>query len=72
MTAWPVDDRPLSRAERRELQRLLNARGHDIGEVDGLLGEKTRAAISAEQTKFGWPVTGRAGEKLLLRLRPLK
>lgn len=69
VTAWPVDDRPLSRAERRELQRLLNARGHDIGEVDGLLGEKTRAAISAEQTKFGWPVTGRAGEKLLLRLR---
>ena len=42
---WPTDDPPTSRAERRELQRLLIARGHDVGEPDGAVGAKTRAAI---------------------------
>jgi lytic murein transglycosylase len=37
-TAWPTDDPPLSRAERRELQRLLTARGFDVGEPDGRVG----------------------------------
>ena len=32
-TPWPTDDPGLSRAERRELQTLLAARGHDIGEL---------------------------------------
>ncbi|MBL8309828.1 MAG: lytic murein transglycosylase [Burkholderiales bacterium] len=69
LTPWPIDDRGLSRTERRELQRLLAARGHDIGEVDGLLGEKSRVAVRAEQTRLGMRVTGRAGEHLLARLR---
>jgi lytic murein transglycosylase len=66
---WPTDDPGLSRAERRELQHLLIARGHDIGEVDGMLGERSRAAIRAEQQRLGQEPTGRAGQKLLAALR---
>lgn len=68
-TAWPTDDPGLSRADRRELQTLLLGRGHDIGAVDGQLGEKSRAAVRAEQQRLGWPVDGRAGQKLLRALR---
>ena len=58
-----------SRAERRELQGLLLMRGHDIGAIDGMLGDKSRAAIRAEQTRLGFEATGRAGRKLLKALR---
>lgn len=67
--AWPTDDAGLSRAERRELQTLLVARGHDIGEVDGRLGTRSREAIKAEQSRLGWEADGRAGQKLLRALR---
>ena len=70
-TAWPTDDPGLSRADRRSLQTLLLMRGHDIGEVDGALGEKSRAAIKAEQARLGWAVDGRAGQRLLQTLRQL-
>ena len=46
------------------------ARGHDIGEVDGRLGTRSRDAIKAEQERLGWEVDGRAGQKLLQALRP--
>ena len=68
-TPWPTDDPGLSRAERRELQGLLLMRGHDIGAIDGMLGEKSRAAIRAEQSRLGVEATGRAGQKLLKALR---
>ena len=68
-TPWPTDDPGLSRAERREVQTLLIARGHDIGEVDGMLGEKSRTAIRAEQQRLGQEASGRAGQKLLKALR---
>jgi hypothetical protein len=67
--AWPTDDAGLSRAQRRELQTLLIARGHDIGEVDGRLGTRSREAIKAEQSRLGWETDGRAGQKLLDALR---
>jgi glucose-6-phosphate 1-epimerase len=65
---WPTDDPGLSRAQRRELQRLLLERGYDIGEVDGVIGSATRAAILKEQTRLGWNVDGRAGQRLLSAL----
>ena len=68
-TPWPTDDAGLSRAERREVQLLLTLRGHDIGPVDGALGQKSRAAIRAEQERLGHAVNGRAGQKLLAALR---
>lgn len=68
-TPWPTDDPGLSRAERRELQRLLRARGYDIGEVDGVLGTNTRRAIADLQRQLGWQADGRAGRRLLEHLR---
>jgi lytic murein transglycosylase len=64
-TPWPTDDPGLSRAERRELQRLLIARGHDIGAVDGVIGTRTRKAIEAFQAASGLEVDGRAGRRVL-------
>lgn len=69
ITPWPTDDAGLSRAERRELQTLLAARGHAIGAVDGMLGDASRSAIRSEQQRLGQPVDGRGGQKLLSALR---
>ncbi|GAB3332756.1 lytic murein transglycosylase [Marilutibacter aestuarii] len=66
---WPTPDPGLSRRERRELQELLLARGHDIGEVDGMIGSATRAAIKLEQARLGMPVDGRGGRRVLEALR---
>lgn len=69
-TPWPTDDPGLSRAERREVQTRLIQLGHDIGEVDGALGERSRAAIRIEQARLGQAVSGRAGQLFLAALRP--
>ncbi|ENO90041.1 lytic murein transglycosylase [Thauera linaloolentis 47Lol = DSM 12138] len=67
--AWPTDDAGLSRAERREVQRLLIARGHDIGEADGMIGARTRDALKQVQAELGLIADGRAGQKVLNALR---
>lgn len=69
VTAWPTDDPGLSRAERRELQQLLAARGHDIGAPSGVLTTRTRAAVEREQLRLGMAMTGRPGQRLLRALR---
>jgi len=46
---------PLTGEEMQSLQRKLEARGHDVGGIDGILGAKTRAAVQAEQTRLGLP-----------------
>jgi len=68
-TAWPTDDAGTSRAERREIQQALLKRGYDIGEVDGLIGAKSREAISEFQKTNGLTVNGRAGQQVLKALR---
>ncbi len=69
-TARPTDDPGLGRVERKQLQELLLARGHAIGEADGLIGTLTRRAIVAEQQRLGLqPQDGRAGMKILQALR---
>ncbi len=66
VTPWPTDDPGLGRGERRQLQVLLLARGHAIGEADGMIGTLTRRAIVAEQQRLGMqPQDGRAGRKIL-------
>jgi lytic murein transglycosylase len=67
--AWPTDDPGLSRADRRELQTLLLARGYGLGAVDGLLTPRTRAAVKVEQVRLGQAATGRPGQRLLAALR---
>lgn len=70
VSPWPTEDPGLSRGQRRELQELLIARGHDIGEADGIIGTRTRHAIVAEQQRLGLePADGRAGQRILDALR---
>jgi len=48
---WPDGVRPIAEPDRKELQRLLAAKGYDIGDVDGILGPRTRAAVRDYQKK---------------------
>ncbi|MEZ5888602.1 MAG: lytic murein transglycosylase [Paracoccaceae bacterium] len=41
--------------EMKRLQERLAARGHDVGKIDGILGEKTREAVQTEQERLGLP-----------------
>ncbi|AMJ60752.1 lytic murein transglycosylase [Bosea sp. PAMC 26642] len=66
---WPTDDLPLSREQRRELQRLLIGRGYNVGEPDGAVGALTRTAIKEIEAKLGMAQTGRPGEKVLRALK---
>jgi lytic murein transglycosylase len=68
-TPWPTDDPGLSRAGRRELQTLLAQRGYDVGQPDGAIGAKTKAAIADVQRRSGLPVDGRASTKVLEALK---
>jgi membrane-bound lytic murein transglycosylase B len=67
--AWPSAEKPLARAEREELQRLLAARGHDTGGFDGIMGDQTRAAIRSTQRTLNLPQDGHPSLELLQRLR---
>ena len=68
-TAWPTNDQGTSRMERREIQNYLLKRGYDIGNADGLIGDKTRQAIQTEQARLGLSQTGRAGQQILKAFR---
>ncbi len=69
-TAWPTDDPGLGRDERRQLQTLLLARGHDIGSADGMIGNASRRAIQVEQRRLGWAdADGRPGQRILRALQ---
>jgi peptidoglycan lytic transglycosylase B len=67
--SWPRHERVLSRDERLELQQLLARRGYDVGEPDGHLGAKTRAAIRHFQARIGQVPDGFASAIVLDRLR---
>jgi membrane-bound lytic murein transglycosylase B len=64
-----ADNRPLSREQVMEMQRLLAARGLDVGDSDGLPGAQTRRAIRAWQKAAGLPADGYASPGLLEQLR---
>jgi len=66
---WPRHERVLSRSERYELQQLLAERGYDVGEADGRLGGRTRAALRAFQAAAGHVPDGFASGAILERLR---
>ncbi len=67
--AWPVGDRPLSRGEREELQRLLSSLGLYAGSIDAEIGSGSRAGIRAFQQRVGMAVDGQASLFVLERLR---
>ena len=66
---WPRGDRALSLAERMEVQRRLNALGHDTAGIDGRHGPATVAAVQAWQRANGLPPDGYINADLLARLR---
>jgi membrane-bound lytic murein transglycosylase B len=67
--SWPRYERVLSRDDRLELQQLLARRGYDVGEPDGRLGAKTRAAIREFQARNGKIPDGFASGVILDQLR---
>lgn len=66
---WPVDEPLLSLDEREELQQRLVDRGLLAGNVDGVIGLKSRKAIRAFQLEVGLPADGFATKALLAELR---
>jgi membrane-bound lytic murein transglycosylase B len=66
---WPREERALSAQERFELQQRLTTLGFNLGDPDGLLGAKTRAAIRDFQIRAGLIPDGYASAELLDRLR---
>ena len=63
--AFPPDVNGMTIDQRQALQRGLTAAGFDTQGSDGVIGAKTRAAISAYQTSRGLPVTGEPSLELL-------
>jgi lytic murein transglycosylase len=60
---------PFGYKEILELQKLLAARGYDVGKVDGKLGAGTRKAVKAAQLKLGLPADSYPTPELVRRLR---
>jgi lytic murein transglycosylase len=58
----------ISFEDTRQLQELLQKRGHDVGRLDGVLGLKSRTAIRLEQIKLNLPADGWPTAELLTRL----
>jgi membrane-bound lytic murein transglycosylase B len=68
-TPWPVKEPQLNNAQTAELQRLLQARGHAMGKIDGKIGKGTRKAVQIEQKKLGMVPDGHPSPAVLARLR---
>lgn len=65
---WPRDERSLSRTERVRFQTELEALGYDLGEPDGVLGRRSRAALRLYQKARGFAADGFATAALLDKL----
>lgn len=67
--AWPRPAGSLTAEEKIELQERLQERGYYSGEIDGHLGQGTKAAISSFQVEAGLVDDGIASQSLLKALR---
>lgn len=61
-------DQGLEGADMKALQTRLQARGHDVGGIDSILGAATRAAVRIEQARLGMAVDGWPTPALLAKL----
>ncbi len=61
-------DPGLSGGQMKQLQQKLAAQGYDVGEIDGILGAGTRAAVQDVQEKLGLPADAWPTQDLLNRL----
>ncbi|HHC75266.1 MAG TPA: lytic murein transglycosylase, partial [Thiothrix sp.] len=68
VTAWPSDDKVLSRTEKKQLQQVLTRAGFDTKGVDGLIGPNSQNAIRQWQLSVGIPADGYINKGLLNQL----
>ena len=66
---WPITERTLQLEERKELQRLLAARGLAVRSQDGVMGSETTTALRSYQLSKGLPPDGFPSLKVLEALR---
>ena len=62
-------DAGLDDNQMKTLQRVLAARGHDVGAIDGILGAGTRGAVQREQRQLGLPADAWPTPQLLSTLQ---
>ena len=68
IAAWPVEA-PMTLADRKAAQAALNRLGYAVGEPDGVIGTKTRAAVRAWQKATGLTADGHLTLDLARRLQ---
>lgn len=68
-TSFPPDAFGMTKEDRVALQRGLTAQGFDTGGADGVIGRRSREAISSYQAANGLQATGDPSLELLRRLR---
>ena len=61
-------DNGLTGAQMKQLQKKLQARGHNVGDIDGILGARTRIAVQKEQARLGLPADAWPTPVLLQKL----
>ena len=61
-------DTGLDSNQMKALQNRLQGLGYNVGDIDGILGSGTRAAVRAEQNRLGMPVDGWPTPELLSKL----
>ena len=59
----------LTTEQMMELQRLLQKRGYDVGEIDGRLGSGTRKAVRKDQLKYKLPADSWPTAELIAKLQ---
>jgi len=67
--SWPTNEQPLARSERKELQQLLADMGFLRGEIDGIIGPQTQAALREFQQSRDLVPDGFATKRLLEKMR---
>lgn len=65
---WP-SEAPMSIADRRAVQAALTQLGFPVGQIDGVIGAGTRAAVRAWQTARGRPADGYVNAATVAALR---
>ncbi|RQP14711.1 MAG: lytic murein transglycosylase, partial [Brucella intermedia] len=58
----------LTQDQLKELQTKLQARGYEMGKIDGVFGVATRDAVRAEQLRLGMPADSWPTQELLDKL----
>ena len=65
---WPAEQ-PMSLADRRAVQAALTQLGFNVGQIDGVIGAGTRAAVREWQKSRGRPADGHVNAAVVAALR---